>query len=118
MPKLGPYSDCSTLAKLDGRTREARLLKSLRAELVQHVGGSPSPTQRLLIDQAVQLQLRLALMDADGSQIGEMTERNSRQYLAWANSLSRLLRQIGLKGQGQPRATLRDHLAAKASANP
>ena len=59
--------------------------------------------------------LRLALMDADGSQSGEMSERNSRQYLAWANSLSRLLRQIGLKGAAQPQPTLRDHLAKRQS---
>ena len=116
MPKLGPYSDCSTLAKLDGRTKEARLLKSLRTELVQHVGGKPSSTQRLLIDQAVQLQLRLALMDAEDTGNGAMSDRNARQYLAWANSFSRLLRQLGLKGPAQQQPTLRDHLAAKASA--
>ena len=42
MPKLGPYSKSATLAKLDRRTTEARLLQSLRRELVAHVGGFPS----------------------------------------------------------------------------
>ena len=53
MPKLGPYSKSATLAKLDRRTKEARLLQSLRRELVAHVGGFPSTTQMLLIDQSV-----------------------------------------------------------------
>ena len=35
MPKLGPYSKSATLAKLDRRTKEARLLRSLRRELVR-----------------------------------------------------------------------------------
>jgi hypothetical protein len=97
MPKLGPYSQTSTLAKLDGRTREARLIKSLRAELTAHVGNAPSVTQRLLIDQAVQLQLRIALMDAEGTDPGEMSERRQVQYLAWTGALARLLQQLGMK---------------------
>lgn len=97
MPKLGPYSNCATLAKLDGRTRESRLVRSLRAELVAHVGGRPSTTQRLLIDQACQLQLRLSLMDKDGGATAEMTERNQVQYLAWSGALTRLLQRLGLQ---------------------
>jgi hypothetical protein len=104
MPKLGPYSRNATLAKLDGRTREARLVESLRAELTAHVGGAPSTTQRVLIDQAAQLQLRLALMDKDTDKIGTMTERNQVQYLAWSGALTRLLRQIGLKPTAAPKA--------------
>ena len=106
MPILGPYSNCATLAKLDGRTKEARLVKSLRDELTAHVGGSPSTTQRLLIDQAVQLQLRLSLMDKDGGRTGEMTERNQVQYLAWSGALTRLLRQLGLNAAPKPAPTL------------
>lgn len=33
-----------TLARRDGRTREARLLRAIRAELTEHVGGHPSAT--------------------------------------------------------------------------
>jgi hypothetical protein len=82
---VGPYSTHATLAKLDGRTKEARLVKCLRSELVAHLGGKPTIAQRLLIDQACQLQLRIALMDADGSG-GGLTERNQVQYLAWCGS--------------------------------
>jgi hypothetical protein len=112
MPKIGPYSNCATLAKLDGRTREARLISSLRTELTAHVGGRPSTTQRLLIDQACQLQLRIAMMDKDGAVITEMTERNQVQYLAWTGALSRLLRDLGLSAAPAPKQTQAEWLAS------
>jgi hypothetical protein len=52
MAKLGPYSKAAILSKPDGRTKDARLVKSLRAELTAAVGGSPTIAQRILIDQA------------------------------------------------------------------
>ncbi len=118
MPKLGPYSRNAILAKLDGRTRQARLAQSLRAELVTHVGGSPSTTQRLLIDQAVQLQLRLSLMDADGAGTGEMNGHNTAQYLAWSGALTRLLRQLGLKPAPVRPQTLSEAMGLPAAAHP
>jgi hypothetical protein len=120
MPRLGSYSSASTLKKLDGRSKEARLLRSLRAELTAHVGGTPTPTQRVLIDQAVQLQLRIALMDADGVTTDSiLSERNTRQYLAWANSLTRIMRQLGLKSTApvrKPVTLLEEHMARRSSA--
>ncbi len=118
MPKIGPYSRAATLAKLDGRTRESRLVKSLRAELTEHVGGKPSTTQRLLIDQACQLQLRLAMMDKDTDANHEMTERNQVQYLAWSGSLVRLLRQLGLNAAPKPKPTHAEWLADIARTAP
>jgi hypothetical protein len=96
MPSLGPYSKAATLAKLDRRSKPARLMASLRRELIAHVGGKPSITQTLLINQACQLQLRLALMDAESDKVGTLTERRQVQYLAWSGSLTRVLDQIGL----------------------
>ena len=52
MSQIGPYSRPATLAKLDGRTRESRLMQTARAELSAHVGGKPSAVQRRLIDRA------------------------------------------------------------------
>lgn len=97
MAKLGPYSKQANLGNLDGRTREARLVKSLRLELTAQIGGSPTTTQQVLISQAALLQLRIALMDRDSPKIGELTERNQVQYLAWTNSLSRCLRDLGME---------------------
>lgn len=110
MPAIGPFSRPHTLAVLDGRTKEARLLRDFRADLVRHVGGKPSATQSALITQACQLQLRIALMDRAIAGEAVPSERNGREYLSWCNSLQRLLRQLG-KGVAAAAPTLADHLA-------
>ena len=113
MNAIGPYCRSSTLAKIDGRTREARLMQTTRAELVAHVGGKPSATQRALIEQACQLALRIATMDRKFAETGEQTEHDSRVYLAWANTFSRLLRQLGLAAAPARVPTLQEYLAEK-----
>jgi hypothetical protein len=65
MPHIGPYSSNAILSKPDGRTKEARLVASLRNELIAHVGGSPSVAERMMIDQACELQLRIAKMNRE-----------------------------------------------------
>ncbi|NPD68926.1 hypothetical protein HN018_02850 [Lichenicola cladoniae] len=106
MRRIGPHSSAVALAKLDGRTRQGRLLRDIRADLVKHVGGSPSATERILIDQAAQLRLRLALMDAEDA--GVLSERNAREYLSWSSALGRMLRQLGLKAAAKPAPSLDD----------
>ena len=108
MPKVGPYSRNSTQRKMDGRSREARLLKSMRAELIAHVGGKPSVAQQILIDQAAELRLRIALMEAETLEPGEMTERRQVQFLAWTGALTRLLKDLGLQGVPQTPPSLSD----------
>ncbi len=62
MPKLGAYSVEIALARPDRRTREGRLLKSVRETLVAHLGGADriSAPQRALIERCAMLQLRVA----------------------------------------------------------
>jgi hypothetical protein len=111
MKPIGPRSKPDRFKKLDGRTQLAKLQKSLRADLIAHVGGTPSATQKLLIEQAVGLQLRLSLLDQTTLYGMDMTPSDTPRYLAWANSLARLLRQLGLKSAPQPKASLAEHLA-------
>src|SRR4051812_36159359 len=85
------YSGPSTLLKMDQRTKEARLIRETRAELLAHVGGNPSATQRALIEALVQIKLRLAMMDRKFAEAGGQTDHDSRTYLAWANSYGRML---------------------------
>ena len=92
--RIGPYSRPNVLAKLDGRTREAALLRRVRADLTAHVGGHPTATQRALIDRAALLSLHVALFDARALESGGLSERDSRSYLAYSNSLSRCLRAL------------------------
>jgi len=98
---------------VDGRRREAKLMVQCRAELTAHVGGAPSATQRAMIEQAAQLSLRLALMDQHFAETVEMTEHDSRCYLAWSNSLTRLMARLGTKSAANAPRSLQQHLAAR-----
>lgn len=111
--RISPYSKRVALVTMDRRTKEARLLRDTRAELTAHLGGNPSATQRALIEQAAQLRLHLATMDRTFAETGgKMTLHDSRTYLAWANSYSRLLRLLGLKGAPERGPSLAEILAA------
>jgi hypothetical protein len=116
---LGPYSrnlGVTALTKPDLRTREGRLVRDTRNALTQHVGGKPSVTERALIERAVRLTLQVALLDRKASEAGGlMTDHDSRTYLAWSNSLTRTLKQLGMKGAAQQAPTLTDYLASRAA---
>ncbi len=100
---------------MDRRTREARLLKTFRKALVDHCGGSPSAAQAMLIERAAQLQLHLSCYERKFVEQGHtMTEHDSRVYLAWSNTLSRILRHLGLEESAKT-VTLEDYLAASAT---
>lgn len=91
-------------------------MRDVRAQLTEHVGGSPSVTQAMLIEQAAQLALRIAAMDAKhAAAAGEMSLHDARTYLAWANGYTRILARLGLKGDqptADPGAALAAHQAA------
>ncbi len=92
-------------------------MMSIRTELAAHVGGSPSATQKGLIERAAQLSLRIAAMDRKFVESGEMTEHDSRTYLGWSSALSRVLRALGLRATQTPTRSLQDHLAQRAAAS-
>lgn len=113
---IGPYSGLARFSSLDLRTRYGRVLRGVRADLTAHVGGRPTAAQKMLIERAAQLSLRIAMMD-DATAAGKsITSHDSKTYLAWSNSLTRALRDLGLKGAAQAPRSLREHLAAKAGA--
>lgn len=91
-------------------------MKQIRADLTEHV-GVPSIAQRALIEQIVQLRLRIAVMDRDFAESKDMTAHDSRMYLSWANSYSRLLRQLGLQPTSAPQPTLQDYLSQLSAAD-
>ncbi len=112
---LGPYS---RVVPVDGRTRQGRHLAKLRAEFTAHLGGTLSATQRVLIERAINLVLRVDLMDAKAHRDGGMTPHDARTYLAWCNSLRLIMRELGLDRTASPQApgtALRDHIASKAA---
>ena len=96
MPQLDAGSRPNTLAKLDGRTREVRLMRQFRAELTAQLGGKLSFTQVAMVERATWLWLRVAQLDAR-TVSGEMSDHDARAYLAWSNTLNRCLSQLGIK---------------------
>lgn len=119
MSGIAPYAIPATLARLDGRTREGRLLRRVRSDLTAHVGGKPSAPQRMLIERAATLALHVGTLDRKVLESGTMTEHDSRTYLAWSNSLTRTLRELGVDHSASPQdpgAVLRDYMASKAKA--
>lgn len=108
---IGPYSKPLALAKLDGRTRESRLMCETRRALVAHVGGRPSVTQAMQIERAVQLTLRVAMMDQKFAETGAQTEHDTRTYLAWSANLARVLRDLGMKAAPAPKRSIAEYLA-------
>jgi hypothetical protein len=105
------------LAKLDRRTKEARLLEEARASLTKHVGGAPNDIQKVLIERASRLMVYLEVMDRQALEEGSMSERNSRMYISWQNSLRLTLKEIAAQTSVPAKgdaATLADYLATKA----
>ena len=91
------------------------MIRQTRAELRAHIGGDPSATQRALIEQLVQIKLRLAVTDRKLCQTGLQTNHDSRTYLAWANAYARSPRQLDMEGVKRRRPTLADHFAARTA---
>jgi hypothetical protein len=59
----GAHWRANRLVKINGNTREGWFLTAVRTELIEHVGADPTAVQKLLIDRAAVLSLRLAQID-------------------------------------------------------
>lgn len=110
------YSRPVRMAGVTARTSEGRLIREVRADLIKHVGGAPSATQRALIERAVMLTVQLARMDAKSLAGGAMSDHASREYLAWSNTLTRTMKALGLKGAADRAPTIKDFLASRSAA--
>jgi hypothetical protein len=110
---IGAYSRAHRLAKVDGRTKVAKLICDTRSALFEHVCGAPSATQRALIERVVWLTVKCSQIDAK-IVAGADTEYDGKSYLAWSNALRRALRDLGMA----PRAARPPSLAELLSAEP
>jgi hypothetical protein len=113
--RIGPYSKPCVLAKIDQRTKEARLLRETRASLAARV-GNPSVVQAALIERAAWLTLRLAQLDAKMTEGGAFSDHDNRAYMAWSNGLTRTLARLGMQPAAARQPTLQEYLASKATA--
>jgi hypothetical protein len=107
----GPYSREAAIARPRRRTRESRFLEKTREDLTAHCGGDPSTTQKLLIERIAMTLLRIELMDRDAlnDKSGVLTETQTKNYLAWENTVSRMLRHLGLEKSNEAKPAPSDH---------
>lgn len=106
------------LAKLDGRTREARFIATLRADLVRHVGGSPSITEAELIDMAVDIAFEIeAMKRRRAERDATLSLHDHRTFLAYQNTFRRTLAQLGMKAAERPALSLAERLLAQPGAH-
>ncbi len=98
MVPIRPYSSLRNLPRLDGRTKEGRLVAELRATLHAHFPVA-NPVQRLVIDRLVGTCARLALLDQrlaeQKRQDGRKDPLTIRLYTDLNDSFLRLLGVLG-----------------------
>jgi hypothetical protein len=105
----------TTLARLDKRTKAGRLLRAMKEQLTTHIGGNPTPPERLLIDRACVLALKVAQLDQRILNDETITPADSQVYLSWQNNLRRTLIALNIRPSSVKAPTLADHLSAIAN---
>jgi hypothetical protein len=85
-----PLARPGMIPVIDGRSLEAKHMNAVRVALMQSIGGEPTALQRLLIEQAATLALRIHL--ADVQYVWSGTE--AQDYAEWLRALDRLLSRI------------------------
>jgi hypothetical protein len=115
--QIGPYSRRlqrgSLSRSVDGRSELGRFIRALEAELVAHVGGSPTITQKLLIDRVIRLRLQLDGLDTKLT-AGDWTPHDGRTYGGILNAYRLTMRELGMRAAAAPVPTLEQHLALRA----
>jgi hypothetical protein len=106
MPKGGPRIAArqkpwtgkqNRFRQIDGRLFEGKLERRTIRDLTRHLGGEPTVPQDILIRQAAKLVVVLDMLSVELVEKGEVSDFASRRYLAWCNSLTRILAMLGIE---------------------
>jgi hypothetical protein len=84
------------LATVDRRTRAGRVLRTVEADLVDHLGGHPSAAEMLIIRSAAIKATRLALLSEKLLSGEDLSDHANDHALAWLNSMRLDLSALGL----------------------
>jgi hypothetical protein len=115
---VGPYS--AVLRRgvigeaIDGRSTIGRLARDLEAQLVAHVGGNPSVTQRLLIERIVKIKLQLDAFDTKLA-TGTWQAHDQRTFNALLNAHRLACRELGMAPAPAPQPSLAEITAEIAA---
>jgi hypothetical protein len=112
--RLGPHSRMLSRGTISGRSREGRYIKTVSAQLTEHIGGSPSAAQRMLIARLARVMLRLELFDEKMAAGKPFTDLDGRIYNSLLNSFRLLLREVGIRAAPAPTKSLAEIIAAEA----
>jgi hypothetical protein len=111
--RLGPYSKRLTRGVIgdlyDGRSTEGRFCRDLEKQLIDHIGGSPSIAQRLLIDRIVKIRLQLDMLDQKLLSPA-FTDLDRRVFGALQHSFRLCLQQLGMKSIPPPEPSFNEHM--------
>jgi hypothetical protein len=86
-------------------------MRQVRRDLTAHIGGNPNAAQRMLIERAVILSLRVAMLDQKIVNGEILTTLDNNQYLAWSNSLVRTIARLGIDPTSAPPPSWSDVLS-------
>jgi len=99
--RVGPHSrtfDRGAIGSLfDGRSREGRFLRAFERQMIEHVGGTPTVAQRVLVGRLARVALRLELFYEKIAAGDPLTDHDGRVYNALHNSLRLMLRELETK---------------------
>jgi len=110
----GIYADLSS-RNLDGRSKLARAMRAVKADLTMAVGNDPSPQKRILIDRVTYKLFRITLFEA-ATLAGD--QGADEHYLAWANSLRLDLLALGLDHVKPKSLDVASYLREKVAGQP
>jgi hypothetical protein len=108
------------LALVDGRSGVGRQLARGRADLVAHLGGSPSTTQARVIEAVLTLDVLIDTAVSALQTIGPVDKRKhcyrpiARELAAMIEKRHGLLRDLGFQPAQKRVPSLQEYLAAKA----
>jgi len=110
--EIGPRSPRRRLRRLDGRTAEAKYLRRVENDLLDHLGGRErvSAPQWFLVQRVAVDLLRLGMLDGKIMD-GTFGEYDSRVAHALRNSVRLALRDLGLRPTPPRPPTLAEHRA-------
>jgi hypothetical protein len=97
-----PYSSIlhrgaiGSLAGLDGRSARGRFVRQLELQLIEHLGGSPSVPQRLLIERVIKMKLQIDALEERLAE-GSWTPHDARTYGGLSNAFRLAVRELGVK---------------------
>jgi hypothetical protein len=110
-PRFGPYSNLLRRGVIrnfvDGRSTLGRFARDLENQLIRHVGGSPSVTERLVIERLVACTIQLDLLDQK-LRDGKWSELDARTHAGLINRHRLMARELGLQPAPPPTSSLRD----------